>query len=44
MIEKMTRYSFVLLSGEAEKFLKDLEGLGVVDITRSEGIQVPESP
>lgn len=36
MIEKMTRYSFVLLSGEAEKFLKDLEGLGVVDITRSE--------
>ena len=36
MIEKMTKYSFVLLSGDAERFLKDLEELGVVDITRSE--------
>ena len=36
MIEKMMRYSFALLSGEADKFLKDLEELGVVDITRSE--------
>ena len=32
----MTKYSFVLLSGEAEAFLKELEELGVVDITRSE--------
>ncbi len=32
----MTKYSFVLLSGEAEGFLKELEELGVVDITRSE--------
>ena len=36
MIEKMTKYSFALLSGDAEKFLLDLEGLGVVDITRSQ--------
>ena len=36
MIEKMTKYSFVLLSGAADKFLKDIEDLGVVDITRSE--------
>ena len=32
----MTKYSFVLLSGEAEGFLRKLEDLGVVDITRSE--------
>ena len=36
MIDKMTKYSFILLSGDAPGFLKDLEGLGVVDITRSE--------
>ena len=36
MIDKMTKYSFVLLSGDAPKFLQDLERLGVVDITRSE--------
>jgi len=36
MIEKMTKYSFALLSGEADQFLKNLEDLGVVDITRSE--------
>ena len=36
MIEKMTKYSFVLLSGDAGRFLRDLEELGVVDITRSE--------
>ncbi len=35
MIEPMTKYSFVLLSGQAETFLKDLEELGVVDITRA---------
>ena len=35
MIEKMTRYSFILLGGEEERFLTDLQELGVVDITRS---------
>ena len=35
MIEKMTKYSFLLLSGEEEKFLSALQELGVVDITRS---------
>ncbi|MBR1926702.1 MAG: hypothetical protein IJ840_02975, partial [Bacteroidales bacterium] len=32
----MTKYSFILLSGETEAFLAELEGLGVVDITRAE--------
>ena len=36
MIDKMTKYSFILLSGEADGFLRELEELGVVDITRSE--------
>ena len=36
MIDRMTKYSFVLLSGEAEGFLRKLEDLGVVDITRSD--------
>ena len=36
MIDKMTKYSFVLLSGDAPGFLEDLGKLGVVDITRSE--------
>ena len=35
MVEKMTKYSFVLLSGETEGFLKWLQGLGIVDVTRS---------
>ena len=35
MIEKMTRYNFILLGGEEAKFLADLQELGVVDITRS---------
>ena len=35
MIEKMTKYSFILLSADKEKFLEDLTELGVVDITRS---------
>lgn len=35
MIEKMTRYNFILLGGEEDKFLADLQELGVVDITRS---------
>ena len=35
MIIKMTKYSFVLLSGEKEGFLEQLQELGVVDISRS---------
>ena len=35
MITKMTKYSFVLLSGEKEDFLEQLQELGVVDISRS---------
>ena len=35
MIEKMTRYDFILLSGETEAFLQKLQEVGVVDITRS---------
>lgn len=35
MITKMNKYSFILLSGEAGDFLKRLQELGVVDITRS---------
>ncbi len=35
MIIKMTKYSFVLLTGEKEGFLEQLQELGVVDISRS---------
>lgn len=35
MITEMTKYSFILLSGEAEAFLEKLRETGVVDITRS---------
>ena len=35
MIEKMTKYSFVLLSSDKEKFIADLTDLGVMDITRA---------
>ena len=35
MIEKMTKYSFILLSGKSEEFLKSLQRLGLVDVTRS---------
>ncbi len=35
MIEKMTRYDFILLSGRKEQFLESLTELGVMDITRS---------
>ena len=35
MIEKMTKYSFVLLKGGEEEFLEQLRELGVVDIKRS---------
>ena len=36
MIEKMTKYSFVLLGQDKEEFLLSLQELGLVDITRSE--------
>ena len=35
MIIKMTKYSFILLNGETEDFLKQIQELGVMDITRS---------
>ena len=35
MIEKMTKYSFVLLDAGREDFLSSLQELGLVDITRS---------
>ena len=35
MIEKMTKYSFILLSREREAFLSQIQELGVLDITRS---------
>ena len=35
MIEKMTKYSFILLNREKEGFLEELSGLGVMDISRS---------
>lgn len=35
MIAKMTKYSFILLSADKEQFLERLQGIGVVDITRS---------
>ncbi len=35
MIDKMTKYSFILLNAQKEQFLEKLQQLGVVDITRS---------
>ena len=35
MIEKMTKYSWILLGGDKQEFLESLRSLGVVDITRS---------
>ena len=35
MITKMTKYSFILLTGEKDGFLEQIQELGVVDITRS---------
>lgn len=36
MISKMTKYDFILLSGQSEDFLQKLQELGVVDIARSQ--------
>lgn len=38
MVTEMTKYNFVLLSGDADDFLRTLQKIGVVDVTRS---QVP---
>ena len=35
MVDKMIKYSFILLSEETEGFLNKLQELGVVDVTRS---------
>ena len=35
MVDKMMKYSFILLSGETEGFLNRLQEMGVVDVTRS---------
>ena len=35
MISPMTKYSFILLSGQTEEFLSKLQDLGVIDVTRS---------
>ena len=36
MIGKMTKYAFILLSGDKEAFISRLQEIGLVDITRSE--------
>ena len=35
MIASMTKYSFILLSGEQNELLASLQEMGLVDITRS---------
>ena len=35
MVDKMMKYSFILLSGETEDFLNRIQEVGVVDVTRS---------
>lgn len=35
MIKKMSKYSFIVLLSELDSFLESLQGLGIVDITRS---------
>ena len=35
MITKMTKYTFLLLSSDTEAFLREIQELGVLDITRS---------
>lgn len=35
MVTEMTKYDFILLSGDADAFLEKLQSLGVMDITRS---------
>ena len=35
MVDKMMKYSFILLNGETEAFLDKLQEMGIVDVTRS---------
>ena len=35
MVTEMTKYDFILLSGDADGFLRQLQEIGLVDITRS---------
>ena len=35
MVTEMTKYDFILLSGDADAFLEKLQSVGVMDITRS---------
>jgi len=35
MVTEMTKYNFILMSGDIDAFLEKLQGVGVVDITRS---------
>jgi len=35
MVTEMTKYNFILMSGDEDAFLKKLQSVGVVDITRS---------
>ena len=35
MVTEMTKYDFILMSGDADAFLKKLQEVGMVDITRS---------
>ena len=35
MVTEMTKYDFILMSGDADDFLKKLQEVGLVDITRS---------
>ena len=36
MITQMTKYSIILMSGEMDAFLSDLQTLGLVDVTRKQ--------
>ena len=36
MVTEMTKYDFILMSGDADAFLEKLQSVGVVDITRSQ--------
>ena len=35
MVTEMTKYDFILMSGDADAFLEKLQSVGVIDITRS---------
>jgi len=43
MIDKMTKYSFILLSADKEGFLQTLQDLGLVDVTSSNSTDITSS-